>query len=345
MFGDETAIRRHYDCRRNWLDHLYTFVKPDGTIDKDNYGDWCVPPESQELIHSKDPKRITNKGLLATSYLIYDLRLSAQYAEMLGKKSDVTYFTSRADSIQKAFNTVFYNPKEGKYDNGTQTSSVLPLAYGLVPKGEEKKVFQTLVNNIETVTDRHIGTGLIGAQWINRVLTDNGRIDLAWGFASATSYPSWGYMLNKGATTVWELWNGDTADPAMNSGNHVMLVGDLVIWLYEDLAGIKADIANPGFKRVLMFPNVTPGLTSVKAKYDSVRGIVGSEWTYSPEKKSFQWTITVPVNSTALVGVPTTDAKSVRCNAPGFDSLEKKSENGRVVFEIPSGVWTFTSML
>jgi alpha-L-rhamnosidase len=86
------------------------------------------------------------------------------------------------------------------------------------------------------------------------VLTDGGRADLSYGFATHTDYPSWGYMIAKGATTVWELWNGDTADPAMNSGNHVMLVGDLVIWLYETLAGIAPDPAQPGFKHIVMRP-------------------------------------------------------------------------------------------
>jgi alpha-L-rhamnosidase len=86
---------------------------------------------------------------------------------------------------------------------------------------------------------------LIGGQYLCRVLSDHGRADLVYGLATKTTYPSWGYMVANGATTIWELWNGNTADPTMNSGNHVMLVGDLVIWLYEYVVGIAADPAHP----------------------------------------------------------------------------------------------------
>src|SRR6185369_10171173 len=106
---------------------------------------------------------------------------------------------------------------------------------------QKAKVFQRLVNKIREESQGHIGTGLIGGQWLNRVLSDNGRSDLAWEIATQRAYPSWGYMVDQGATTIWELWNGNTADPAMNSGNHVMLVGDLAVWMYEYLAGIRTD--------------------------------------------------------------------------------------------------------
>ena len=138
-----------------------------------------------------------------------------------------------------------------QYDNGAQTSSVLPLAFGLVPDDHVKPVFEKLVNKIMVETDGHIGTGLIGGQWLNRVLSDNGRPDVAYTLASQKTYPSWGYMIEQGATTIWELWNGDTADPAMNSRNHVMLVGDLGIWFYEYVAGIRPDPEHPGFERFI----------------------------------------------------------------------------------------------
>ena len=131
---------------------------------------------------------------------------------------------------------------------------MLPLAFGLVPEGERGRVFDHLVHKITTRATVTSAPGLIGGQWLMRVLTDNGRPDLAYTIATQKTYPSWGYMVEKGATTIWELWNGDTADPAMNSGNHVMLVGDLGIWLYENLAGIKPDPEQPGFKHIIMRP-------------------------------------------------------------------------------------------
>src|SRR6202012_5054500 len=108
-----------------------------------------------------------------------------------------------------------------------QTSCVLPLAFGLVPDDMRAAIFKHLVDKIEDESHGHIGTGLIGGQYLWRVLTENGRPDLAWGITTQRSYPGLGYMVENGATAVWELWNGNTADPAMNSGNHVMLVGDL----------------------------------------------------------------------------------------------------------------------
>lgn len=341
MFGDDWAIRKHYDSRKKWLAHLASFIKPNGTIDKDNYGDWCVPPEEQHLIHSKDPARKTDKGLLATSYYIYNLRLSEKYAKMLGRDKDAAEFSAAADKMTADFNKVYYNLKEGKYDNGTQTSSILPLAFGLVPAGEKQRVLNNLTANIKNVTKGHVGTGLIGAQWLNRTLTANGCCDLSWGFATETKFPSWGYMLEGGATTVWELWNGDTADPAMNSGNHVMLVGDLTIWLFEDLAGIKADEKMPGFKRIIMKPCPVGDLTAVNAKYDSIRGRIASSWTLDPKTGIFNWNVEIPVNSTAKLYVPAKDLQSVQIK--GF-SGKKVLRDGRAELELPSGSWTVTSI-
>ena len=106
----------------------------------------------------------------------------------------------------------------------------------------------------ENETHGHVGTGPVGGQYLCRVLAEGGRPDLVYTIASQKTYPSWGYMVENGATTIWELWNGNTADPSMNSGNHVMLIGDYVVWLYENLAGIKTDPAHPGFKHILMKP-------------------------------------------------------------------------------------------
>ena len=347
MYGDPSAIASHYDSRKAWLNYLAGFIKEDGTIDKDNYGDWCVPPESPELIHSADPARKTVPGILSTAYYAYNLKLAAQFADMLGKSADAADFRARSEAAKDALNRVYYNSAKGQYDNGTQTSCILPLYFGLVPEGEEGKVFSTLVNNIENITNSHIGTGLIGGQWLNRALSDRGRIDLAYKFATNNDYPSWGYMVEKGATTIWELWNGDTADPAMNSGNHVMLVGDEAIWYFEYLAGIKADPENPGFKRILMAPHVVGDLKWVKAAYESVRGLVLSGWNLEDDG-SFCWNIVVPVNSTALLSVPTSDPTFVEiCGAEGVPvNLAGKSvADGRVEYEVGSGSWKITSKL
>jgi alpha-L-rhamnosidase len=309
QFGDRASTGKNYDGAKRWMEHMITFAT-DNIISKDSYGDWCVPPEEAQLIHSKDPARQTDKALLATSYFYYDLCLMEKYAASLGKFSDAERWKALAADYKKSFNEKFLDREKGQYSNGTQTSCVLPLAFGLVPDDMKEKVFAKLVANIENVTKGHIGTGLIGGQYLNRVLSDNGRADLCYTIASQKDYPSWGYMVEQGATTIWELWNGNTADPTMNSGNHVMLVGDLVVWLNEYLAGIAP--ASPGFKTIKMEPHPVGDLKFVKATHNSPYGKISSEWHRDGNK--FDWQIEIPANTTATVIVPAGKNGSVTCD-------------------------------
>lgn len=331
MFGDYSAIVKHFDSRDRWINFMLALRNEDGTISKDNYGDRCVPPERPELIHSEDPLRKTDGTLLATSYMIHDLRVSADFADYLGKSDAAKNYRETADAMQEAFHRRFYDAEKGLYDNGSQTSFILPLAFGLVPETERAKVVANLVNCIKNKTNGHIGVGLIGAQFINRVLSNEGRVDLPYAFATYDDYPSWGYMIKKGATTIWELWNGDTADPAMNSHNHVMLVGDLAIWFFEYLAGVKADPENPGFKHIVMRPNVVGDLTYVNASYDSAMGVIESSWKLDRESGQFVWNIVVPTNAVATVFVPTTDPESLSVSASRLISVSSASDGARSV--------------
>ena len=158
------------------------------------------------------------------------------------------------------------------------TGNILSLRLGLVPEGYEGKVFQNIVDKTVGEFDGHVSVGVLGIQHLMRGLTEHGAQDLAYKIATNETYPSWGYMAKKGATTIWELWNGDTGAPNMNSGNHVMLLGDLVIWFYEDLAGIRNDPQSAGFKKIQMEPVFIDGLDYVKASYKSVSGEIKSHW-------------------------------------------------------------------
>jgi alpha-L-rhamnosidase len=342
QYGDLDVIAQHYDSARKWIDRMLTYAT-NGIIAKDQYGDWCVPPENPALIHSADPARKTDGALLATSYFYYDLRLMEQYATLLGKTDDAKRYASLADEFKTAFNAKFLKRELGQYDNGTQTSCVLPLAFGLVPDNARREIFEHLVHRIINESKGHIGTGLIGGQFLNRALSDNGRPDLAYTIATQHDYPGWGYMIEHGATTIWELWNGNTADPAMNSGNHVMLVGDLVIWFYEYLAGIRPDLDQPGFKHIILKPCPVGDLTFVRGTHRSPYGLVVSEWRN--ENGKFDWRVTVPANTTATVFVPATDAATVAeggkpaATVPGVRFV--RMEEDRAVFEIGSGEYRF----
>lgn len=344
QFGDRFVVEAHYASAKKWMEFMAGFVT-NGLIGRDSYGDWCVPPEEPKLIHSNDPQRKTDKTLLATAYFYEDTRTMEAAARELGKMEDARHWQEQAATLKSAFNRRFLHESNGVYDNGSQTSCVLPLAFGLIPDAQRALTFQHLLSKIENESKGHIGTGLIGGQWLMRVLSDNGSPNVAWQIATQKTYPSWGYMTEKNATTIWELWNGDTADPAMNSGNHVMLVGDLVLWLFEDLAGIKPVSEDPGFKRICMRPEVLADLKFVKASHRSPFGWITSDWRQ--EGGRFRWSVTVPVNTVATLYVPAKAEREVRESghrlkrARGVRFL--RMENGRAVLEVDSGSYSIES--
>jgi alpha-L-rhamnosidase len=179
-------------------------------------------------------------------------------------------------------------------------------------------VFRHITDKIEK-DGGHISTGVIGTQWLMRGLTMYGRVDLAYRIAGNTDYPSWGYMVKHGATTIWELWNGDSADPAMNSQNHVMLLGDLLVWMFQDLAGIAP--AAPGFKKIRMKPAFTAGLNFADASYLTPYGQVSSSWRKKDGKVI--WDVTVPANVRAEIFLPDGDVKEVGSGTYHFEAKLK----------------------
>lgn len=343
-YGDRRVIEKHYPAMKKWIAYMRGFLK-DGLMPRDRYGDWCVPPESPELIHSKDPARKTDGTLIGTAYFQHLLRLMARYARLVGHPEDAAEYEALSTKMREAFHKKFFRSEAGVYDNGTQTSSLLALALGIAPEANRKTVFDSLVRKIEVESKGHIGVGLIGAQWLMRTVSDFGRPDLAYAMATKKTYPGWGYMIEKGATTIWELWNGDTADPAMNSGNHVMQVGDLGIWLYAYLGGIRPDPDKPGFERAIIRPTVTGELTYVKASHLSMYGRYATHWRRTGSTLTFQ--VTVPANARATVYVPSKNPGAV--TESGIPAGKSKGvrflreEEGAAVFEVGSGTYEFRS--
>lgn len=342
QFNDKEPIRKHYDSFKKWIYYMRDRYMADGIMPRDTYGDWCMPPERQELIHSQDPSRKTDGAILGTSYYYYMLTLMQNFARLTGHTEDIASYAALADTVYKAYNEKFYNAEQKCYGNNTATANLLSLAYGLVPTENRKAVFDNVVKKTMEDFNGHTSTGLVGAQWIMRLLSEYGRTDIAYRLATNTDYPSWGYMAEKEATTIWELWNGDTADPAMNSANHVMLLGDLVIWYYENLAGIKSDPEAPGFKKIIMKPYIPEGLDFVKASYNSIYGVIESEWK---KRNKFFWDITVPANTSARVYVPATSLDLIyESGIPAKDANRLNfinMEDGYAVFDASSGVFRF----
>ena len=308
QYGDERPMREHADNVKRFL----AFAKKkavstslqsgkDGLITYDRYGDWCVPPASLDEVLTKDSTRMTDGALISSCYYYYICKLMGMDDE--------------AETMKAAINRTFL--KNGCYANGTVTANLLPLAMDIVPDSLREAVQTSFMHRIAapSLSERageetpHIDCGVIGISWLMRYLSKAGLGDVAWQIASTKTYPGWGYMVENGATTIWELWNGNTANPSMNSGNHVMMLGDLIPWTYECLAGIAPDSAQPGFKHIVMHPDFSiEALNGVTATVSSVYGDIKSRWERKDGK--ITWTVTIPANTTATLYLP--DCKTMQ---------------------------------
>ncbi|MDR1173014.1 MAG: glycoside hydrolase family 78 protein [Bacteroidales bacterium] len=345
QYGNKEPIVKHYDSMKKWMSYMREKYMKDDIMTKDTYGDWCMPPELPELIHSKDPARKTDAAVLGTTFYYRMLFLLERFATLLNKPGDVTAFATEAQTVKNAYNEKFFNKETAQYSNNTVTANLLSLCYGMVPDGYADKVFNNIVDKTEKDFNGHVSTGLVGIQWLMRGLSDRGRADLAFRIATNRDYPSWGFMIEHEATTIWELWNGNTADPGMNSHNHVMLLGDLIVWFYEYLAGIQNAPGSTGFEKIVMHPYPVAGLDHVSASYHSVHGIIKSNWR--KDGNTFLWEITVPGNTTATVYIPATDKAQVTegglkaSSAKGVKFV--KMEGEYAVYRIGSGNYSFLS--
>lgn len=311
QYGNDAAIRKHYPAVKTWLAYMKEQYGKDGLITKDKYGDWCTVPEKPELIHSQDPARQTDGKLISTAYYYKLCKTMEEFANILSLADDVAFYAYEAAKTKTAFNQAFLHIAKGTtnlpghllhpdstyYGNNTVTSNILPLAFGIIDDEYVKQeVEKNIIKTILSDNKGHLCCGVIGIQWLMQELRNMGRGDIAWLLATNKDYPSWGYMTEKGATTIWELWNGDTANPAMNSGNHVMLLGDLVTWMYQDAGGIRA--ASPGFKEIELKPDFSVDeMDNIECSYNSIYGRITSNWKKAHGK--LFWHIEIPANTTA----------------------------------------------
>ena len=316
QYGNREAIERSYPFIKKWVQHIIEEYGQDGIIRCGKYADWCVPPEKLEQIHSEDPARKTDVTLISTAYIIRTMQLMEQW----GCEAD--YWKPLRQDMTEAFNRKFLTVKEGTslapghtlypdsifYGNNTATANLLALAFGIVPEKYRQEVTKNVVENIILKNDAHVPCGVIGISWLLRGLSDNGFSDIAYMIATQHSYPSWGYMAENGATTIWELWNGDKASPKMNSGNHVMLLGDLVTWSYQYLGGIRQ--TGNAYKHIVLKPDFSiQDSPWANVKYDTPYGTITSSW-----KKTLQqveWDVQVPCNTTADICLPDGTIKTV----------------------------------
>ncbi len=331
-YGDRRVLEDNYEVMKKWVLSTMRWLKEDSTVDHDVYGDWCaiVP---------------TPKPLIGTAYFYNNCKQLSRVAGLLGKTGDEARFADLAKKTGEAFNKRFLDPKTGTYMGDTQCSYLLPLAFGLVPEANRQAVVANLVNNIMVIHKQHVSVGLVGMAWMMRTLNDIGRADVAYALASQKDKPSWGYMVAKDASGMWEKWDHDTANPGMNGSGFLMMSGDLNAWFYQGLAGIHPDPGQPGFQHIIVKPQPVGDLAYVKASYKSMHGLIVSNW--KREGDNLAMDVTIPINTTATVHVPANAAAGVTesgTSAPNADGVKfLRRENGAAVYAVGSGTYRFHS--
>ena len=338
-YDDTRVLQEQWLAMTHWMDYI-TSVNPDGLwVNRRNndFGDWLS-------INADTPKDV-----LATAYYAYDAHLMAQMARALDRSDDAAKYDALFTRVRDAFDAA-YVAADGRIKGDTQTCYVLALRFGLLPDSLRPLVAQRLVDDIRAKHD-HLSTGFVGVGYLCPTLTETGHNDIAYRLLLQDTFPSWGYSIRQGATTIWERWDGYTKekgfqDPGMNSFNHYSL-GSVGQWLYQDVAGIDTDPDQPGFQHILLYPHPGPGLTSASASFDSLPGRIVSSW--SEKKGQFLWDVTVPANTTATARVPTQNVGTVteggKKIAANSGITFVRQENDGAVYELPSGTYHFAAAL
>ena len=351
--GDKSVIEQNWDGMSKYLGAIEE-ANPDH-LWKKNYGipfgDWL------------SPEGVTPEDLIATAYWAYDVSLMRQMAHATGKSAEEQRYKELFQQIKAAFNhayvksdgfvggvappPVFASATERPLSNepvDTQTGYVLALYMKLLPDSVRLAAAKRLVDKI-SANKGVLGTGFLGTPYLLEALSDSGRSDAAYSLLLKTDYPSWGYLVEHGATTMWERWNGDQMmnDPSMNSYNHYAY-GAVAEWIYRYAAGIDTVASDPGFHIIYLHPNFDARLGSLDFAYESVYGPVHSSWTASGG--SAHWTLVIPANAKgelpltaqqvgafSLEDGPITQSKKVH----KVDSAGQEN-----VYELPAGAYSFT---
>ena len=334
-YDDTRIVERHYKAMARWMEYLHE-ANP-ALIRKNrmgnNYGDWLSPKGDH-----------TPKHLLATAYWAYDAKLMAEMAEATGRYDDASEYRDLNERIKAAFEEAYVSP-DGRIEGDTQTCYLLALHMDLLPEDLRSAAAEHLVRTIER-EDWHLSTGFVGVGYLCPVLTEAGYTDVAYRLLINETYPSWGYTIKNGATTIWERWDGWTEagfqSPNMNSFNHYSL-GSVGEWLYRYVAGI--DLGTPGYGHILIRPRPGGSLTHASGEYDSVRGRISSSWKIEGDR--FVLEALIPPNTTATVHVPSTEDISEGGRpvdeADGVEFL--RTGEGETVLSVGSGRYEFAGRM
>ncbi len=285
-YGDRRILEENYDGLKKYVDFLRNRA-PGNLLSYSYYGDWVSLAR-------------TPGDFVSAAYYFYDVQLFSKIAAVLGRSADAHAYSQLADQIKSAINAKYYDAATGNYANGTQTANAMAIALGLASGRQRGRAAGNLTNDIVYDHNTHVTTGFIGIKFLMPALTEVGRPDLAYELATQTTYPSWGYMIEHGATTLWELWQQKTG-PSMNSQDHAMF-GSVGAWFYQALAGIRMQPGDSAYRHALIVPEVVEDLHWASASIETPGGKLSSSWTHSPGKITLE--VRIPPGSDAQIVIP-----------------------------------------
>lgn len=334
--GDVRILSDNYDAMVQWMDLMETTIAGSGNLYQGfSFGDWASPgAEANGAVALVSPE---GSALTANADLYQEARTLARIAAVLERPGDTARFDALADRIKDAFNAKFFDATANIYRTGNragyrQTSNLMPLAYGLVPADREEAVYANLVADIRSRGDQ-LDTGAIGTKQVLPVLTERGDVELAYAIATQTTYPSWGYWVEQGATSSWETWSHTGP---MQSQNHAFL-GTFDDWLYKYLAGLSA--SEPGYAAVRIKPFIPTGLARASAAIETPRGALKSHW--ERRDGAIELTVTIPGNTPAEVHVPAGRGDDISATGDGNAELLRR-EDDYAIYQAGPGQHRFT---
>jgi alpha-L-rhamnosidase len=306
MYGDTAILDRHFGAMTRWMDYLeranpgYLRTRELGN----SYNDWLAPGDDD-----------TPAELLATAYWAHDAALMAEIADVTGRAGEAAGYRALLAKLRSSFIDAFVGA-DGQVASGTQTAYVLALHMNLLPEELREAAAGHLAEAIRR-EDWHLTTGFVGVGYLLPVLSSAGYDAVAYRLLEQASPPSWRYMIDAGATTIWERWDGWTKERGfqsawMNSFNHYAL-GSVGEWLYRFVLGIDQEPGTAGFGRLLVRPHPGGSLSWARGTYSSVRGPVASGWRRDGGR--FTFSLELPPNVTASVRIPSDDPAAVRDRA------------------------------
>jgi alpha-L-rhamnosidase len=352
-YGDKRILEQQYDSMKAWVNYMKVHAGDSFVFDYGfHFGDWLSFSDYMSYRYNAPDYGYagahTDKSLIATAYFYYSTTILQKTAEIIGRKKDAEELLKLAAGIKKAWCREFMTDS-GRLVSATQTAYAIGLTFGLVPDDKKAIVAKRLAEDVKHFG--HLTTGFLGTPVLNHALSDFGYPDLAFQLLLNKRYPSWLYPVTRGATTIWERWDGIRPDGSfqtagMNSFNHYAY-GAIGQWLYSFVAGIAIDENEPGFKYILIQPHPGGGLAGAKACYDSMYGKIATDWVL--KDSTFKLNVTIPANITATVYLPAKEVDAVTESGNKISEAEAveflRMEDDRAVFAVGSGKYKFVSKL